>query len=112
MKGKRLLGIVFVIAGLVLLGCSSYIRSQVEQGKVEISSGQRKVDTANSMFNMTPATKPVGQAFTSGAQSKINAGQGEVDYYEQMARSLLIGGVVLIVVGAIVFVLGLKKKRA
>ncbi len=110
MKGNKVLGIVILIIGIVMLGASFYIKNQVLQGRAEISSAQSKVDTGTSLFNMSSTTKPVGGAVFGGAQSQINAGSAQADYYAQMANWLQIGGIILIIVGAgIIFLSGRKR---
>ena len=110
MKGNKVLGIVILIIGLVMLGASFYIKNQVLQGRMEISSAQSKVDTGKSLFGTTPATKPAGNILFSGAQNQIDAGTATADYYAQMANWLQIGGIILIIVGAgIIFLSGRKR---
>jgi hypothetical protein len=109
-KANKVLGIVILIIGLVMLGASFYIKNQVLQGRMQISSAQSKVDTGKSLFNMSPTTQPAGNMMFSGAQSQIDAGSAQADYYAQMANWLQIGGIVLIIVGAgIIFLSGRKK---
>lgn len=99
MNTKQVIGLVLFAAGLGMLYASHYITTQVLEGKGKIHSAQGKVDTTNSLFSITPATKPVGRGLTSSAQSEINAGRDEVAYYEQMADWLRIGGIGFVVVG-------------
>jgi putative Mn2+ efflux pump MntP len=111
MRSKKISGLIIVILGLVCLYFSHYIKEQVEQGKMQISEAQGKVDTANSIFSVNPVSKEVGKGLTSGAQRQINEGRMEVAKYGQLAMWLQIGGYVLIIVGVLVFLTGFRKKR-
>ncbi len=99
MKFKRILGTVFLIVGIALIGTSFYIKGQVEDGKLKINKAQGQVDQGSSLFNQNPITKQVGKGLTKGAQKKIDAGKDEVSYYEQVAGWTKIGGIVFIVLG-------------
>ncbi|HSX26433.1 MAG TPA: hypothetical protein VLE89_05435 [Chlamydiales bacterium] len=107
---KRSLGILLVVVGVVMLLASNYIKNEVAAGRLQISQGQSSVNSFNSLFSARPETEVVGRGLTSGAQSRINAGQMEADYYSQMANLLQIGGIACIVVGGIFFFLSMKKK--
>ncbi len=111
MNSKQIAGIVIVIVGIGMIIGSNYIKGQVEQGKIQISSAQRKVDKSNSLFSINPVSKEIGKGITGSAQRKINAGEDEVAHYEEIAKWLNIGGIGAIVVGGVVFFLGLSKKR-
>ena len=114
MKILRILGIVVVVAGVVCIFFSHYITNEVSEGKIKIEKGQKAVDKSNSLFSTSPYTKPIGKGVTSSAQKKINAGKEEVSYYEQLAETLQISGIVGIIVGAGVTIFsffGQKKKR-
>ncbi|MBS0615875.1 MAG: hypothetical protein JSR58_04920 [Verrucomicrobia bacterium] len=110
MSWKRILGIILVLGGVALLLVSNYIANQVEQGKEQISSAQKKVDQGNSLFSMSPYTKDVGEQITGSAQKKIDAGQQEVIQYETLAGQLKIGGIVVLVVGLLFVIFGRKRK--
>ncbi len=111
MNLRRVLGILMIVGGIVLILTSNYISERVLEGKAQIASGQRKVDTADSVFGMSRATKPVGKAFTGSGQRRIDAGQREVDRYEQLAGQFRMGGYALIIVGLIVTLVP-RRKRA
>ncbi|MBS0625180.1 MAG: hypothetical protein JSS32_03945 [Verrucomicrobia bacterium] len=110
MNSKQITGIVLVLAGVAMLLTSQYIKSQVLEGKQQISSAQKKVDTANQLFSVNPVSKEVGKGLTGGAQRKIDEGRGEVAHYEQVAQVLNIGGIGAIIVGGVIFLLGRKKR--
>lgn len=109
MNSKQVFGIVILIAGVIMLGASFYIKNQVLQGRMQISEAQGKVDTANSIFSLTPQTQSAGKVFTGSAQSQINAGSSQADYYAQMANWLQIGGIILIIAGGAVFIFCRRK---
>ena len=80
------------MGGLGLLYLAHYINVQVEEGNMQIFSAQQKVNQTNSLFNMSPYTKDVGQGLTSGAQKQINEGKNTVEYYTTVANRCQIGG--------------------
>jgi hypothetical protein len=112
MKVQRILGILLVVAGIVLLGVSNYIKKQVAEGRIEIAAGQKKVDSARSVFSLSPATEPVGKMITSGGQKRIDEGTATANYYERMAGNLQIGGIIAMVAGALLFILSYRRKRS
>ena len=111
MNIRRILGIVVVIAGIALIVISQYIKTQVAEGNLQISSAQQKVDQGNKLFSLSPYSKPIGQQMTGSAQKKINAGQEQVAYYDQLADQLQIGGIILIVIGAVIILIPRRAKR-
>jgi hypothetical protein len=108
---KKIIGIIVFVAGVALLCTSYYIKDQVEEGKGQIKSAQKKVNTANKLFSLTPETKQLGQGATNSAQKQIDAGKQQVGYYEDLAGKLQIGGIVLMVVGVGIIFIGGKKKK-
>lgn len=110
MSTQKIIGIALIVVGAVMLFFSNYIAEQVASGKLQIQAGQKQVDSANSLFSVTPATEPVGKMFTGSGQRRIDRGQAEVDKYESMSNNLKIGGIVLIVIGAGVLFISRKKK--
>ncbi len=110
MNYKRTLGLIMEVVGVVMFFIAGYIKGQVEQGRGQISSGQKKVDTANSLFSVNPVTKEVGKGVTSSAQREINQGRLEANKYDEIANWLRIGGIVVVIVGAGVLILGGRKK--
>lgn len=109
---KKVIGIIVIIAGIAALIFSSYIKKQVEEGKSQIGSAQKKVNQGNSLFSLNPVAKEVGQGITGSAQKKINAGTQEVAQYEEIAKWLQICGIIVIVLGAGVLFLKKKDKSA
>lgn len=102
MNIRRVLGIIILLAGIGGVGTSLYIKKEVASGKVQIADGQRKVDTGKAIFGLSPATKPVGEGLTAGAQSQINQGRHDIAYYEKLSNMLMIGGVICVLLGGVV----------
>lgn len=114
MSTKRILGIIAIVGGVVLLGFSSYIKSQVGEGREKVASAQKKIDQGEGLFSLTPATKSIGKSFTGGARKKIASAEETIAYYQDLADKLQIGGFALIVLGGVVWVLDInsnKKKK-
>lgn len=111
MNIKRILGLILLIGGIGMVFVAQYISSQVEQGKEEIASAQKKVNQANSLFSLSPTTKELGKGFSDSAQKKIAAGTQEAKEYELLASRLQIGGIVFAVLGIGLIILGGKKKK-
>lgn len=110
MNTKKIIGIALIVVGAVMLFFSNYIAEQVASGKMQIQDAQSKVDTADTLFSQSKYTKPVGNMFTGSAQKKIDAGQADVDKYESMSSNLKIGGIILIIIGAAVLFIPMKRK--
>ena len=109
MHKKKSTAWIALILGVVLLFISYYIQGQVAQGREQISSAQQTLDTTNSLFSLSPATKGVGDRLTGGVQKKIDAGSQEATYYANIALILKIGGVALIVIGGYLFFRASKR---
>ena len=110
MKGKKLLSIVLIVAGIVMLGFSYYIKGEVAKGQGQVDSAQSSVDKSQSLFGLNPVTKDVGKGLTSGIQQKINEGQADIAYYTTVSNVLMIAGIVCVVVGAGIFFVGRKRQ--
>lgn len=114
MRALRILGIVILIGGIACIFFSNYITKQVNQGKIQIEQGQKKVDQTNQLFSVSPYTKPVGKGLTSSGQQQINEGKDQVAHYEAIAQSLKIWGIVAMIAGVAMIVIsffGKDKKR-
>lgn len=111
MNTKRNIGITLMIVGIGLMGASYYIKRQVEEGKIEISGAQKKVDTTNWLFSLSPTTKQLGDGLTDSAQKKINEGKQEVLDYQTLAGKLMIGGIIVAVFGVVLAIWGRQKTR-
>lgn len=111
MTGKRILGIVILIGAITMIYFSYYIKTRVNEGKGQISDAQKNVDTADSLFSLSPATKGIGKGLTGAAQKKIDEGQLQISQYEGLASFLQIGGIILVVVGVGVILMGGRKRQ-
>ncbi len=109
MNSKRTLGLLILICGIAMIVMAQYIKNRVEQGKEQISSAQKKVKQANSLFSLSPVTKEVGQGVTGSVQKKIDEGKEQVLHYMDFANWLQIGGIVLVILGPVVMFVGRKK---
>jgi predicted PurR-regulated permease PerM len=103
MHKNKIIAIVVMVCGVAAIGTSSYITSQVDQGKEQVEQAQKFVDKGNALFSTNAVTKEVGKGITGGIQKKINKGNREIAYYESLASQLRIGGVVLLLGGALFF---------
>lgn len=110
MSVRRILGLILIVGGLAMVLISNYIKGQVEGGKQQISSAQKKVNQADGLFSMSPATKQIGKGMTEGAQKKIDAGKEQVAYYAQLASQLQTGGWIALALGAILVIIPQKKQ--
>ncbi len=114
MKALRIIGVIILVAGGILIGVSQHIKTRVAEGRIEISSGERKVETGQKLFGATPVTKEAGNTlFFNSANQQIAEGKSEADRYEALANQLQIGGIAAIIVGAgcILWSFIKKKKR-
>ncbi len=111
MNVKKIIAIVVVVVGIVMVGGSMYINNQVEQGKMQVSSAERKVNRGKAIFSLSPATEGIGDQMAKSADRKISNAKGEISYYANMAQNLLIGGIVLIILGALLYVFALRSKK-
>ncbi len=108
---KRIFGILIFIVGVVLICYAQYIKKQVAEGTLKVSSAKQSVETGKGLFSMTPVTKEVGNLVTGSAEKKIAAGQEQIDYYSSLANKMQIGGIVLVIVGAGMVILFWRRRR-
>ncbi len=111
MKTKCIVGTTLLICGIALIGFSTYVSRQVEEGKGKVNSAQSKVDKGKGMLPNDPITKELGKGLTRGVQKKIDAGKEQITYYEGVASWSKIGGIACIMVGLGVFFIPSKKGR-
>ncbi len=112
MSSKKIAGLVVAALGAILLVFSYYIAEQVTEGRMKIDRAQGQVNTVNSLFSLSPATKDVGRGLTGSAQRKIDAGSLDVAEYSALAHKLQLGGIVLIIVGIGILVFYGKKRHS
>ncbi|MBI2743392.1 MAG: hypothetical protein HYX48_05690 [Chlamydiales bacterium] len=109
MNFRKILGIIVVVCGLGMIGMSMYIMGQVEEGEQQISSAQKKVDVGTGITSLNPATKEIGKSLSGSVQKKIDEGSMEAAHYRQIAGWSKIGGIVLIALGGIIFLIPRRK---
>lgn len=103
MSPKRIIALLFIIGGIALLFFSSYIVSQVEEGKEQIATARQQVKRGKSILDLFSATKPIGEQLEKSAERKIAAGQKDIAKYQQLAGQLRIAGFVVIFIGIVLF---------
>src|SRR5690349_5951950 len=111
MKAQRIIGVIAIVGGIILICIARYIKAEIVAGNEQISSGEKQLSTMDKVFSLSPATKPVGDQLTSSGRQKIARGKEEILHYSKLANQLQIGGIVLIVVGTVVFITGKKRKK-
>ncbi len=99
MSKKKIYAIIVIVIGIAMLFISHSIQKQVAQGKIQIAEAQETVDRGSSLFSLSPYAHEIGKEVTHSAQKKITEGQRKVEFYEQVASLLFIGGVMVIVIG-------------
>ena len=109
MKTKCVIGTIIIILGIIAIGFSIYIKNEVEKGKAKIFSAQSTVYAGKSLFTLHPDTKPAEQIIADSAQSKIDWRKQEVVKNEMISNWLMGIGVVLLIIGVIIFLLGFRK---
>jgi hypothetical protein len=108
---KQVLGLISIVLGIAVIIFVIYGKKELEEGKLQVASGKRKVNQTQQLFSFTPITKQVGQGLTSGAEKKIAAGELTIEQYENLFKWCQIGGIVLIVLGAGLLLFFPKQKR-
>lgn len=111
MNFRRILGFIILVVGILMMIFSFSIKKRTEEGQQEVNSAQKKVDKASGLFSLTPYTKPVGKGITSSAQKQIDEGKEEITYYENVAKWLKIGGVVVLIAGIVIVAIPSQNKR-
>ncbi len=112
MNLKRIIGIAVCIGGIVLILISNYIKSQVEEGKEEISDAESKVQRGKTLFGLNPYTEAIGQKIIfDPAEKKIDTGKQEISSYEAKASQFMIAGIIVIVVGIGIILIPFGRKK-
>jgi len=111
MNVKKILAVIIFVIGVVLLFVSSNIKKQVAEGTLKVTSAEKSVNQANSLFSLSPTARQLTQGTMKGAQKKIAAGKEQIAYYSKLADELQLGGFVLIAAGILIFVLGGHQEK-
>lgn len=116
--GKRILGILILIAGIVMILFSNYIFEQIGEGNAKIASAESKMEAGKTMFGMAPKQVTENPLYkgstgmmTSSIQQKIDEGKHTIAYYEQVATWLKWGGWAAVIIGALLFLFSFGKKK-
>jgi hypothetical protein len=109
---KRVFAIVVFIVGVAMVGGAYYINTQVAEGKLQVSSAEKKVDQGKTLFSLNPVSKEIGDQITKSADRKIDKAKEEISYYAGLAQNLQIGGIVLIVIGIGFFIFAGRSKKS
>lgn len=109
-KAKKILGIIATIIGIALFAMSLYITAQVDDGKMQVASGQKKVDSINKVMPKDSTVGTLGRkTITDPGQKKINEGKEQIAEFEGIARNLKVAGIFLVIAGIGVILWGRKK---
>lgn len=109
MNSKRIIGTMVLICGVAFVALSIYIKGQVEAGKVKVEHAEKQIDQGKHLLPLNPMTKKIEKEVTREAEARIEEGKEKISTYEAIARSLQIGGIVLIVLGGVTILIPRKK---
>ena len=105
---KGIASFLFIL-GIVCIGFSSYIRSEVEDGEARLEAGKAKLNQGKSALSILPRSQMLQNQLQEAGQKKIHAGEEAIAYYSRLAQLLLAGGILLSVGGVLLFFF--KKKN-
>jgi hypothetical protein len=111
MNKQRIVGIVLLLVGIAALFFSGYIYAQVEEGRGKISNVQSKVDVGNKLLSIDPTLKKIGEPLTGSVQKQIDEGAATAERYETIAHFTQLGGIALLISGAVVLILSFNRKN-
>lgn len=97
--------------GVVVYFFGNYVATQVHEGETKIKNSQRTVDQVNCVSKLNKYSKTASQIATRPVQQKIDEGKIEVSQYKTLIPKLHIGGILLVVIGALIFIWGLFSKK-
>jgi hypothetical protein len=108
MNFRRILGFIILVIGVLMMIVAYSIKHRTEEGTQQVKAAQKKVDKVDDTFSLSPVTKPLGDGLTGSAQKKIDKGKEEILYYENIAKWLKLGGILVIVAGVIIVLIPRK----
>jgi len=112
MRLKIIISIIILLSGLSLFGMANYITKQVAIGRGEVAEWQVQVNRANRIIDKSTEIQGLGNAITTPAQEKLNAGTKKANYYANLATRLKIGGIALILIAVLfLFLIFVKYKK-
>jgi len=106
---KKIVGFIFILIGIALIGAFFYIKSRTEEGSRQVQEAQSKVDLGNKLFSLNPVTKQAGGYLSAPMQQRIDAAIEEIGGYEEAARVSKIGGIVFLIVGGLLILVPRKR---
>lgn len=113
MNVKKVVGILFLVAGCVLFGISLYIEGRLEQGQAQVAQSQEQLEKG---VGGPPAVRPyvrrMEKKFTGSIEERIAAGEGQIAYYQQVANQCRWGGIASFAIGIVVLLFSRKKSKA
>lgn len=104
MNFKKIISLALVLIGALMIGGSLYIKNEVAKGRIELLDAEKTLDAGKALFSLTPVTKALGHKLTESADRKVDDAHIEVAYYANLAENLMIGGVISIAFGLLLFV--------
>lgn len=108
---RKLLGVLFLLAGIGLYIFSDYIADQVTLGKERLLQGQKTVNEIREVSKLSPYTKDAGHLIAKQGQKKIAAGKKEIAYYTDLSNKIHLGGIICILAGVALIGLGFIKRN-
>lgn len=103
---KRLIGIIFLIAGIILILFGYYEKGQIN---MKAQQANESVEQGQSVFQENPIGKAVGSVVGESAQQQISE---KVAHYQQMVMwIMIIGGVIGVIGIGMILSCGCKKQR-
>jgi len=108
---RRIIGVILVLAGAASFCLSLYIEQKVAQGTIKVEKAEKAVQTGDKLFSLTPVGKEIGKGITDSANKKIGEGKELIAQYAEKAEQLKVGGIILAVVGLVLFFIP-KKRRS
>lgn len=110
MNVRRTIGLLILIGGIVMILFSRYIKSEVNVGQRKVASAEEQVEMGETVFGLTPATKPFGDELASPMRRKIAEGKMTIAHYQAIANWLMVGGIVCIIGGLVLIVIPRRRK--
>ena len=110
MRWTKILAVLLLITGGASIGGSLYITEQVNEGHIKLKSAEETVNKGNQLFSLIPDSQGIGKEINASAKKKIDAGKELIAHYQAIAFNLKIAGIILAVLGVVLFFIPKKKK--
>jgi hypothetical protein len=108
----RIFGLIVFLCGIGLYGLSGYIKTQVIEGRGQISDARQNVDTGAAILSLDPNTKQVGDQLSSSANKSLDEKSNEADQYDALAEQAKTGGYILMGVGGAIILFSMFLKQS